>query len=50
VNIPVGTLTGLIKTVTEIAFGMNFCKEEDTMEDTISLMSLESRIRKLRDR
>jgi hypothetical protein len=28
----------LIKTVTEIA-GMNFCKEEDTMEDTLSLMS-----------
>jgi hypothetical protein len=29
----------LIKTVTEIVAGMNFCKEEDTMEDTLSLMS-----------
>jgi hypothetical protein len=28
----------LIKTVTEIVAGMNF-KEEDTMEDTLSLMS-----------
>jgi hypothetical protein len=25
--------------VTEIVAGMNFCKEEDTMEDTLSLMS-----------
>jgi hypothetical protein len=28
----------LIKTVTEIVAGMNFCKEEDT-KDTLSLMS-----------
>jgi hypothetical protein len=28
----------LIK-VTEWSTGMNFCKEEDTMEDTLSLMS-----------
>jgi hypothetical protein len=32
--------------VTEIVAGMNFCKEEDTM-DTIFNVRLESRIRKL---
>jgi hypothetical protein len=40
----------LIKTVTEWSFGMNFCKEEDTMENAIFNVRLESRIRKLKHR
>jgi hypothetical protein len=37
----------LIKTVTEIVAGMNFCKEEDTME-ALLFGPTGSRIRKLR--